>query len=410
MRLLTVFLFFYVMLSADDNLTIRLFGDNEELMQILLNETDITQSGLNKQKEEYLKDIADSEKFNGLYLKANSNKNFTKDRTGYDIRLEWNLLDDGYIGSQKDLHKKLLQKEMEYEQDIDKFQDSNLKLALYKIKMINNLIDYIFLKRQERVLFENYQNAHKEYDASLITQSDFYEFEKKYEKIKRMLFYYKSLRLEPYDLRLKSFMQNIEDIDILNKSSLIKQAYEQAHELRAIKNKIEKTYIKDDWKNRFKASLYVENKKYLFLDTDSEMIAGVQAQIPLDFKESGDKSKRIQRQLYQLQAKNLQKIIAQKIESLYHKIDYNKNYIRSLKKEIKLFQKQMRSLHLKQKYPLPKQERIIKLKLKNLNINISKHLQEIWQKRTEILKLLLKLQNISGVRILTQYIKALPSK
>jgi len=383
----------------NDDLSGKIFGNNEELLRILFNKNMISKGELDRQKEIYLKNIASSEKFNGLYMKGNTKKNFTKDRLGYDVRVEWSLFDDGYFGSQKDAQKKILQKELEFEQNIHKYRNSNLQLALHKLQSVSDFIDFLFLKQQESILLQSFQKAQKDYNDSLITASKFYEYKKEYEKVKRLLNFYKNTTLEPYDLKLKPFIETIENIIILNKSDLIRQAYKNAFVFKNIQNKIEKTYIEDDWKDRLKTSVYLENKKYLFLDNDSEMIAGVQVQIPLDFKGSDSEAKLIERQVYSLQKENVKKVVTNKIESLYHKIEYYKNYIKSLKSEIKFFQQEAKSLHIKLRYLLPHQERDIKLKLRALNINISKQFQEIWQKRTEIFKLLLKLENLSGTKL-----------
>ncbi len=391
---------------VNNDLSQKIFGTNEELMQILLNKNNISKNQLDKQKEIYLKNIANNEEFNGLYIKGNSKKNFTKDRVGYDIRLEWSIFDDGYIGSQKDTHRKVLQKELEYEQNINRYQNSNLQLALYKLQSISNFIDFLFLKQQESILLEKFHQAQKEYNDSLITATKIYEFKKDYEKIKRKLYFYKDTMLEPYDLKLKSFIENIERINIPNKNDLINHAYKNGFAFKYLQNKIEKTYIENDWTDRLKTTVFVENKKYLFLDSDSEMIAGVHVQLPLDFKNSDNQSNIIEREVYRLQIENTKKVIANNIETTYHKIEYYKNYIKSLKDEIRLFQKETQTLRIKLKYPLPQQARDINLQLRALKINISKHFQEIWKKRTEILKLVLKLQNLSGVIFLPEQIQA----
>jgi hypothetical protein len=69
---------------------------------------------------------------------------------------------------------------------------------------------------------------------------------------------------------------------------------------------------------------------------------------------------------------------------------------------VEFFKKEMKSLNLKAKYPLQvkKQTKDTIDEIALTNLSVSKLHQEIWQERTEILKLLIKLQNISGVQIL----------
>ena len=384
-----------------DDSTSSLFGINTELMQILQNKNQISKSELAQRKATYLKSIASNEKFNGLYLKGSSSNNFDLERSAYNLRLQWDIFDEGYFASQKDVEKMLLNKELEYERIMDEYRRSNLELSLYKMQAISNYINYHFLKQQEKMLFSMAKRAKKKYSASLITSDTFFKRKKAHEHVKHTLSYYKAMEKEQYDEQLKPLMNQIEYISFAEKNVLSQHAYQNSFELKNSKNKIALSGIDDDWIDRLKTNVYVEKKKISYLN-NSETVAGVQVQIPLDFNDN-DISKKIEVETNTMRAQSLKKLITRNIDEIYYKIEFHKNYIKTLKSDIGFFRNEAKTLELKAKYPLEKQTKDLQLEGELLTLAISKHNQKIWLERTEILKLLLKLQNISGVQILPSH-------
>jgi len=377
----------------------KLFGNNEELIKLLHNKNRVTKEELQKRKNIYLKTLLDQHSFNGLYLKGSSSRNFTKQRTGYDMRVQWNIFDDGYLESKNDLQEILLKKELDYDLILDRYRSANLELSIYKMQAISNFINYHFFKQQETLLLNIYKKAKKQYDVSLITASKLYSYKKSMQKVKHMVFFYENTNKEPYDVQLKPFIENIENGYMVDKERLVTHVLQNSIELKKIYNKISQLSFEKNWQDGFKTNLYVENKKYDYLD-ESDTVAGIQVQIPLDFKSQNDPSKNMEIEAYNEQISYIKKLITNNVDDIYRKINYHKSYINSLKSDISFFQHEEQALKLKLKYPLPKKEDL-SLELSKLSLDISKLNQEIWLERTQTLKLLLKLQSISGIQILS---------
>jgi hypothetical protein len=387
-------------ISPKYNNTHELFGENKELVELLYNENIVTKDELEKRKRTYLRTILDQQSFNGLYLKGAGSRNFTKHKTGYNLRLEWDLFDGGYLESQYDLQEMLLQKELDYDLILDKYRSANLELSIYKMQAIGNFINYYFFKQQEVLLSNIYKRAEKQYEVSMITASKLYGYKKSVQKVKHMLFFYENTDREPYDIKLKPFIENIENGSMVDKDRLVKHVYKNNIELKNIYSKISQSSMQKRWDDRLETNLYVENKKYNYLDK-SNTIAGVQVKIPLDFKSQNDPSKKMEIEAYNKQINYIKKLIRRKVDDIYRKINYHKSYIKSLKSDISFFQHEKEALKLKSKYPLPKKSGDLDLELNKLSLDISKLNQDIWLERTEVLKLLLKLQSISGIQILS---------
>jgi hypothetical protein len=383
-----------------DDIEHTIFGENRELINILHNQNKISKEYMEKRKKVYLHDIRLMEESTGLYLKGYSSRNLTKDKMDYNIRLEWDILDSGFYGSKEDAKKVVLQKELDFDKIMDEYHSANLKLSLYKMEAIKNNIKYNYLKQQEKISERILNYNKKRYEQSLITASEFFEHKKAYDNIKHTLFYYKYLYKEPYDTDLKPLISRIEDINMVDMKALTKQAYLNSFKLNSLRKKEQLSSINDTWTNRLKTNIYVENKKHYFLE-DSDTVAGVQVQIPLDYHvDAKDRSLDIEMEANRLKEQSIKLLIAQNIKDIYHKIEYHKTYIQTLKDNINFFQNELKLLKVKLKYPLAKQNYDPKIEQGKIKLSISKQQQEIWQERTEVLKLLLELQHICGIQVL----------
>ncbi len=375
------------------------FGENKELVRMLHNKNDISKKYLEKTKQRYLKNAVSKYEFNGLFLKGSSAKNFDQDKRDYNVRLEWNLFDGGYMEAKKDAQKKMLEFNLEYEEIIDDIAKANLELSLYKMSAISNFINYHFLKLQEALLFKTFKKDRKKFKSSLITATKFYKSKKAYEQISHKASYYGALEKELYDYKLKPFISEIENIKIVDKNSLLKESFYNSFALKRNKNKIKKSYITKEWGDRFKANIYVENRKYFFLE-ESDTIAGIGVQIPLDFYASKNEPQKVEIRANRLNRKVIKNLISKNIEEIYYKVGFYKANIKTLKSDIAFFQKEIKALKIKSKYPLSNGRVNLNDELGKLELLLSQHRQNIWLYRTEILKLLLQMQNISGVRVL----------
>ncbi len=375
------------------------FGENKELLRLLYNKSDISKNYLEKRKTRYLENAVSKYEFNGLFLKGSSAKNFDQDKMDYNVRLEWNLFDGGYMEAKKDVRKKRLEYDLEYEEIINDIAKANLELSLYKMNAISNYINYHFLKLQKALLFQTFKRDRKKFKSSLITATKFYKSKKAYEQISHKVSYYGALEKELYDYKLKPFISDIENIKIADKNSLLKESFYNSFALKRNKIKIKKSYVSKEWGDRFKANIYVENKKHFFLE-EADMIAGVGVQIPLDFYVDKNEPQKVEIRANRLNRKVIKNLIKKNIEEIYHKVNLYKANIETLKSDMLFFQKEIQALKIKSKYPLQNQRVDINDELTNLKLLLSQHKQGIWQQRTEILKLLLQMQNISGVRVL----------
>ncbi len=376
------------------------FSNNSELLNMLYNQDTNSQRYLKSKKSSYLENINKINSTNGLYLKGRSGVNLEERKLDYNLRVEWNILDGGYLGSKKSAKKEELKKELDYDRLLDEINSANLEITLYKIGAITNFIRYQFAKYKESIFFDILQKEKKRYRESLITSNEINKLTKHYESIKQNIDYYALLDHQKYDNQMKSFIQNIENINLVDVNSLIEEAYANSFILKKTKNQISQTKNSKKWSDEIKTNLYIENKKYFFLNS-TDTIAGVQVQVPLEFNnEKRDEIEKVEIEATKRRESVTKKLISKTIKETYNKILYYQTDIKTLQKDLKYYQNRESEISIKSKYPLPSQKGDPIKKLADIELSISDISQKIWEERTNILTELLKIQYISGIQIL----------
>jgi hypothetical protein len=371
---------------ANDNM----FTTNDSLVDLFKGKKRVSKPEDVKKREEFLEKVKKSEKFNGLYLKAKSSRNFDKNRYDYNTRIEWEIFDDGFFESKKSSKRFAIKKGIEYDNLLERQEDINDQLSIHKLISISNNINYIYLKQQKRVSSKIYNLSKKKFDESLITINRYLARKDDFDKIKRRLNYYQNAPKESFDSSLKDIIKDIENVTLEESDLIISEAYSNSLKLRKTEQKIELLNISNDWTDKLKVGVFAENRKYDFLD-DSDSLVGVDLRIPLDFSIL-DKKDTPEFELEKLQKSSTKNLIAKDINDCYNKIEYQKEFIQDLKSNISLLKKKMKTVEA-----YPENEKITKDDIVLAIINEKKN---IWLQRVEIVKNILKIQKLSGVKVI----------
>ncbi len=393
--------------SYEKSVSDKLFGTNKFLMQIIYNEHKTTQKEFENKKDLYLRKIVKKDKKSPLYLRAKSSKNLTENITGYDIKLEYNIYNGNKNLQNNKFKNDYLKKEYEYEQFLDRYKTNYFKSTIYEIDKILNYINYLYSKEQVWILIKIYKRIKKRFNSSLVSQEQLKFYKNQLIRGVNQYNYYKKLDFKQYDKSLKTFMKNIENFNLTNKNTILENAYKNNFDLNSYKNYFNSIQSQKSWKDDLKVNLFVQNKKYNYLKDRSNSVVGVSLNMPIDFNNKADNKEddaNIQTQLKSLNIEYKKRLIQNNINDIFQKIKLHQYKIKSLKSDIVLAFNNINNYYIKLKYPLPKQKDDFIVKIYKEKIKISQKTQQIWLTRTDILKLLLKLQHISGINILPKYL------
>ena len=377
--------------SADESSTKdELFGTNSSLADVFEGKKRVSKPSDKKKREEFLKQVRESEKFNGVYFKAKSSRNFDKNRYDYNTRLEWEIFDDGFFESKKSAKRFAIKKGLEYDNLLQRQADINDQLSLHKLLAISNNINYIYLKEQKRVSSKIYNLSKSKFDNSIITINRYMARKEDFDKIKRKLKYYEHTPKESFDISLKDVIKEVESVTLEDPKLIISEAYNNSLNIRKTDQKIELLNISNEWTDRLKIGVFAENRKYDFLD-DSDSLVGVDLRIPLDFSFL-DREKTPEFDLANLQKSSTKNLISKNIKECYSQIEYQKEFIKDLKSNIALLKKKMKTI---ESYPQNE-----KITADDIRLAIIKEKKNIWLQRVEIVKNILKIQKLSGVKVI----------
>jgi hypothetical protein len=220
-----------------------------------------------------------SDTFSGFYLKANTAWDTLNDESAYDVRLEWDMYDQGYyqskrIDEQKDLDKKIeLFRSLNYIQSLSR--DEAFRKMKYYLNGVNSFEIISRLKVQEKLLKE----LQAKYEARLITQYEYDTLLFSIEKNKESLKYYHNLTLLKIPAKLWQLLNQIEYVRLKESAKLFNKQKENSVDNELYNVLVKKNMLQKSWSDKLRLNFYVGQRK-LYASQDQSLI-GVDAKIPL---------------------------------------------------------------------------------------------------------------------------------
>ncbi len=394
-------LFLFISMCFGQDGSVSLFGNNTELRDILNNDYQVTIKKYMQEKNEYLKNLKIKQQFNGVYLKGGFAKQLTNDKKNlYNLRLEWNIFKNGYYESKKELNTISLKEEIEFDDILNNYKETNLQMALFELEAVNNNIDWYFLLRQNYLQKQNLQLKKRQYEQYLITQEEFSKVQNQYQNTQILLKYFQQIKKKPFDNSLKSYMLNIENKRLPTPSSVIKNAVSNSLKIKKLNSKIKLSTHDKKLEDDLKLNIYLENKKAIYTaDNKNDMVTGVSFSLPVKTDYDNKEKSVYEKKLYRLKKTSLIKNISTTVYKIYEEINHLKLHIKTLQQNNIFLQKKLAYLKEKERYPLNSSKPNHENKNSILN-SINTTEQKIWKEKLNILKLLVRLQYISDLKIL----------
>ncbi len=217
--------------------------------------------------------------FSGFYLKSNTAWDTLNNETAYDVRLEWDMYDQGYyhskrIDEQKEIEKKVeLYRSLNYIQSLSK--DEAFRKMKYYLNSVNSFETIIRLKIQERFL----KQLKQKYKARLITQYEYDSMLFRVEKDKESLKYYHNLTLLKIPEKLWQLLNQIEYVHLKDSVKLFAKQKENSVDNELYNSLVKKNLIHKSWSDKLRLNFYVGQRKMYAAQNQS--LLGIDAKIPL---------------------------------------------------------------------------------------------------------------------------------
>ena len=389
----------YVDLYHEESLDDLFFGENQQFVQIMHGSSTSNIEELKKIKDAYLEEYKKALSYSGLEFQTSVSAIPDKNSAGYDAKLVWNIFDNGYYGYKKEAMQKALQNGMDFDSILKQTQSDYAQIALLEIDEIKKYIAYEYSFQKYSLLKKLLSYDKRRIDKGIITLSTYEKTHTLFQKSKQAVNYLRFSPKKVFDKRYKTLIQRIEKIHLTDEQILADDAVRNDVALQVQKERMEAIDLTPDWKDRIKADVFVDRKRYTSVPRD-DTLAGFHFSMPLQLHQPSQELSSIKRQTFKLREKSYKALLQKKVHFYYTKLYESQKTIAQMQKEILLNQKSLSYAHIKREYPIGKKAIDLKHQEIMTRLQMLELKQNIWIQRCEMLKDLVSLQFQTGVKIL----------
>ncbi len=330
-----------------------------------------------------------SDLFGGFYLKTNTAWDTLNNETAYDVRLEWDMYDQGYYHSkrmdeEKEIDKKVeLYRSLSYIQSLSK--DEAFRKMKYYLNGLNSFETITKLKIQERFIKE----LQAKYKARLITQYEYDALLFRIEKDKESLQYYHNLTLLKIPVKLWQLLNQIEYVHLKESAKLFAKQKENSVDNDLYNVLVKKNMVQKSWSDKLRLNFYIGQRKMYAAQNQS--LLGIDAKIPLTSYSQSEELKTLQNRILKEQLLLKERQNRDNLTEYISLFIYKQSQLKRKKEELKRLAKHIKII---QKVDLLGYGELISSGGKNTDAILleyyDKHL-EILLERFDVYKLLLEI-------------------
>lgn len=373
------------------------FGENKALVA-LIEEGVRSREKLQKDHKAYLKSVKEAYREKGLEVRLGAERAINRGQNGFDTGFAWNMLDGGYLGNRKAVEEIAARKSMAYARDIDQISANYEQAAQYELESVGNTIHGYYTKRRVDVwkrLRAYSAKALREGSISSVVHADIKEA---YRRERASSTYLSKLRQRPFDRRHYTLLHAIEKVRLLPLKRLTEKALAEAPSLQILRERLKLHQVEDGWTDRLKAELYVDRKSYTFIDR-RETLAGLKVRIPLKSVEAKRHLQKMEADRIALKLESAQRLLGEEIARYYHEISSLQNSLKQLRHAVAAKKGSIAFYDRVYRESVDSQGSDAYIKKMKSRVRLLDLKEKVWVTRIQILRDLITLQYLSGVKI-----------
>lgn len=234
---------------------------------------------IEKEDVRHALDIQREEYFNGLYLKLNTAFDTLNNDTAYDIRVEFDIFNQGYYESKKKNEKNQIDNQLSFYKTMKNIDVLKKEDEFLKIKKYENSVNVSSLLLKLRITEINLNLANRQVASGILTEHKYDEYKLSIQKIKDELLLFKNMTLLKIPKNLWILLNQIEYVKLIDEDVLIQMLEKDSVDLKLAKTLQEQKPLMEEWSDKLKVNIYAGQRK-MYQSQDQTLI-GVEAKIPL---------------------------------------------------------------------------------------------------------------------------------
>jgi len=286
--------------------------------------------------------LNDTDTFSGFYLKTNTAWDALNNEAAYDVRLEWDMYDQGYYHSKRSDEQKEIEKKIELYRSLDYIQSLSREEAFRKMKYYLNSINSFETIRRLKVQENFLQELQAKYKARLITQYEYDALIFNIEKDKESLKYYHNLTLLKIPVKLWQLLNQIEYVHLKESEKLFSEQKNNSVDNKLYNTLVKKNKIYKSWSDKLRLNFYVGQRK--MYAAQNQTLLGVDAKIPLTSYSQSAELESLQNQILKEQLLLKERQNRDNLTEFVSLFIYKQSQLKRRKEELKRLLKHIRVL------------------------------------------------------------------
>jgi len=246
--------------------------------------------------------------FNGLYFKSNIAYDVQNNDNAYDVRIEFDLFQQGYYENKKKYERNLLKRQLQFYEALKSIKVLKQEQELLKIRQYENSVISSGLLFKLKLRKSAVNKTKEKMRRGVLTQYQYDAYRLSIQQIEDELLLYSSLALSkiPHDLWV--LLNDIENIQLLPDDKLINMLEQKSIDLKLAKTLQKQQVVYEEWSDKLRLNLYAGTRK-MYLSQNQTLI-GFEAKVPLTSYSQSKELNKIQDDIMteQVQLQHLQSI------------------------------------------------------------------------------------------------------
>ncbi len=302
-------------------------------------------------RDEYLDQLNDRGSFKGLYLRSQLDRDTNTDDEREQLFLEWELFDEGWYESKRELDEKRVETKLQYLQLLRDMRERNMHESLFRLQGVINAARFYQAKKILKALKNLLTKYEEQLKQGYATQDEFQDVRYKYESAQSDVHHYSGLDQRRMDARAFDIANTIEYVSLASVDSLTKQAIDNSYDLQIQELFINRSEFFPQWVDNLSLRLYAGAERDFGAD-QRDNIVGIRLRVPIDFKPGRANMIDIEQSAFRDQKQAISLRLAQKTSRLSELFQFHQKRVKTAASQYRLLQGHRNLKQEQSRYPL----------------------------------------------------------
>ncbi len=354
-------------------------------------------------RDKYLEKLNERGSFKGFYFRSQFERDMDNSDEREFLALEWELFDEGWRESKKQLDEKRVETKLQYLQLLRDMHERNLHEALFRFQGVSNSTRFYQAKKRFKTLKNLLAKYEEQLEQGYVTRTEYENMRYKYERAQHDVHHYSGLDRRRMRLRDFDIVNTIEYVSLAPFDSLTDKAVDNSYDLRIQELFISRSESFPEWLDNLSLRLYVGTEREFGAD-ELTNIVGIRARIPIGSNHGRQELIDIEQSAYRDQQQAIIARLEQKINRLSELFQFHQKRIKTAASEYRLLERHRDLQREYREHPLPALAAVPDKAIDHLTVDLLAKEEDILLARLDAYEVLLQLEALVIPDVLSELV------